>query len=566
MKDETTNLIIMKNSKVRILMGFTIVSCISGSLYAQSKVDFDQALNEKQQQIVPIAVYTAKGDMPSLSQALNDGLDSGLTVNEIKEILIHLYAYTGFPRSLNGLSAFQSVLEQRREKGIADEVGKEASPLPDNKTSVEFGSDVLVQLIGTSKASGVREFAPAIDTILKSHLFGDLFGRDVLDFQSREIATISALTSMKGVENQLGSHLKIARNIGMTDEQIKGIAFEIAVKAGWQEGQVIAEKMKETLGNYPENTNKILIEKSGVSVQKVTFPNRHISVVGNIYFPSDYDNTKKYPAIVVAHPAGGVKEQVSGFYAEMLAERGFVALAFDASYQGESGGTPRFLDDPAVRTEDLRAAADYMTTRPDIDANRLGVLGICAGGGFVIKAAQTEHRYKAVATVSMADLGQLRRDGLNGALKARMRERLDEVGRQRTLEARGEPLKYVNIVANTEEEAKQYDSRMYQQGYEYYRVTHRHPNSQNKYTFTSLDKLMAFTALDHVEMISPRPLLLIAGSEAESFYYSQEAYDKAGEPKELFSVEGATHIDLYYKPEFYEQVIKKLNDFYKRNL
>jgi hypothetical protein len=143
---------------------------------------------------------------------------------------------------------------------------------------------------------------------------------------------------------------------------------------------------------------------------------------------------------------------------------------------------------------------------------------------------------------------------------------LEEVGRQRTLEARGDPLKYVNIVANTEEEAKQVDSRMYRQGYEYYRVTHRHPNSQNKYLFTSLDKLMAFTALDHVEMISPRPLLLIAGSEAESIYYSREAYDKAGDPKELFVIEGAGHMDLYDKPGFYEKAINKLNDFYRKNL
>ncbi len=566
MEHETTNFTIMKKLTIRILMGLTIISCFSGSLYAQSELNFNQTLTAKQKQIVAISVYTAQGEMQNLKNALNDGLESGLTVNEIKEVLIHLYAYTGFPRSLNGLSALQSVLEQRREKGIIDERGKEASPLPANKTSEEIGSDVLVELAGTSEATGVREFAPVMDTFLKAHLFGDIFGRDVLDFQSREIATISALSSMQGVDNQLSSHLRVARNVAMTDEQLKEIAFEISVKAGWLEGQVIAEKMKETLSISPENTNKIIIEKNGVSVQKVTFPNRHISVVGNIYFPSDYDDTKSYPAIVVAHPAGGVKEQVAGFYAEMLAEKGFVTLAFDASYQGESGGTPRFLDDPAVRTEDLRVAADYMTTRSDIDVNRLGVLGICAGGGFVIKAAQTEHRYKAVATVSMADLGQLRRYGLNDVLKPRMRERLEEVGRQRTLEAKGEPLKYVNIVANTEEEAKQYDSRMYQQGYEYYRVTHRHPNSQNKYIFTSLDKLMAFTALDHVEMISPRPLLLIAGSEAESFYYSQEAYDKAEEPKELFTVEGATHIDMYYKPEFYEQAVKKLNDFYQKSL
>jgi fermentation-respiration switch protein FrsA (DUF1100 family)/alkylhydroperoxidase/carboxymuconolactone decarboxylase family protein YurZ len=551
----------------KTLVGITFaINSYSGSLQAQSKVNFDQALNVKQQQIVAISIYTTQGDMPNLTRALNDGLDSGLTVNEIKEVLIHLYAYTGFPRSLNGLSTFQSVLEQRRQKGIADEEGREASPLPANKTSEELGSGILVQLVGTSEASGVREFAPVVDTFIKAHLYGDIFGRDVLDFQSREIATISALVSMQGTESQLGSHLKVARNIGFTNDQLKEIAFEIAVKAGWQEGQVITEKMKETLEIDPGNTSKMSTGESGVSVQKVIFPNRHISVVGNLYFPGDYAGTKSYPAIVVGHPAGGVKEQVAGLYAEKLAEKGFITLAFDASYQGESGGTPRFLEDPAVRSEDFRAAADYMTNRSDVDANRLGVLGICGGGGFAINAAQTEHRFKAVATVSMVDLGQLRRDGLNGVLKPRMRERLDEVGRQHTREANGEPVKYANYVANTEEEAKQYDSRMYQQGYEYYRVSHLHPNSQNKYALTSLDKLMAFTALDHVEMIAPRPFLVIAGSEAESFYYSQEAYGKAEEPKELFSVDGASHIDLYYKPKYVSQVVKKLVDFYQKKL
>jgi fermentation-respiration switch protein FrsA (DUF1100 family) len=166
----------------------------------------------------------------------------------------------------------------------------------------------------------------------------------------------------------------------------------------------------------------------------------------------------------------------------------------------------------------------------------------------------------------MVDLGQLRRDGLNGVLKPRMQERLDEVGRQRTLEANGEPVKYVNYVANTEEEAKKVDSKMYQQGYEYYRVSHLHPNSQNKYALTSLDQLMAFTALDHVEMISPRPLLVIAGSEAESFYFSKEAYDQAKEPRELYPVAGASHMELYYVPEYVDQVVNKLFYFFKKNL
>lgn len=286
-----------------------------------------------------------------------------------------------------------------------------------------------------------------------------------------------------------------------------------------------------------------------------------------MFTPPNYDKTKKYPAIIVGHPAGGVKEQTAGTYAKRLAEQGYVTLAFDASYQGESGGEPRYLEDPAVRTEDFRAAADFMSSYPSVDANRLGVMGICAGGGFAIKSAQTEHRFKAVATVSMVDLGQLRRDGLEGILKSQMQSRLDEVGKQRVREAQGEPVKYVNYVANSLDEIPANAPVMYREGYDYYRTTRgQHPNSPNKYVFTSLDKLMGFTALDHVEMIAPRPLLIIAGSEADSFYFSQEAYDKAKRPRELFKVQGASHIAMYDTPQYVDQAVKKLVEFYGKSL
>jgi fermentation-respiration switch protein FrsA (DUF1100 family) len=242
-------------------------------------------------------------------------------------------------------------------------------------------------------------------------------------------------------------------------------------------------------------------------------------------------------------------------------------LAFDASYQGESGGEPRFLEDPAVRVEDFRAATDFLSTHPSVDVNRIGVLGICAGGGFAIKAAQTELRLKAVATVSMVDLGQLRREGLNGVLKSQMRQRLDEVAKQRTKEAKGEPVKYVNYVFNTREEIPAGATGMYKEGYEYYRTSRgQHPNSQNKYVFTSLDKLMSFTALDQVEMISPRPVLLIAGNEADSRYFSEDAYKNAGQPKELFKIQNASHIDMYDKPEYVTQAVIKLRNFFGEHL
>ncbi|TCC88795.1 alpha/beta hydrolase [Pedobacter frigiditerrae] len=315
------------------------------------------------------------------------------------------------------------------------------------------------------------------------------------------------------------------------------------------------------------NTEANTSSTSVTTIQRVTFPNRNVILVGNLYLPKAFDKNKKYPTILVGHPAGGVKEQTAGLYAQKLAEQGYIALAFDASYQGESGGEPRFLEDPAVRVEDFRAATDYLSIHPSVDPTKIGLLGICAGGGFAIKAAETEHRLKAVATISMADLGQLRRDGLNGTMKAQVQQRLDDVAKQRTKEANGGEIRYMNYVPNSLQDIPANAPVMYQEGYEYYRTKRgQHPNSTNKYLFTSLDKLIGFTALDHVELISPRPLLLIAGSIADTYYYSQQAYAQAQEPKELYTIEGATHVALYDTPEYVSQIVKKLTIFYGKNL
>jgi len=319
--------------------------------------------------------------------------------------------------------------------------------------------------------------------------------------------------------------------------------------------------------DYNLNTTNMITSTQGTTIQKVTFLNRHITVVANLHLPKGFDQNKKYPAILIGHPAGGVKEQTAGLYAQKLAELGYIALAFDASYQGESGGEPRYLEDPAVRVEDFRAATDYLSSHPSIDENRIGLLGICAGGGFAIKAAETEHRIKAIATISMADLGQLRRDGLNGSLKSQIQQRLDMVAAQRTQEVKGGEVKYMNYVPNTLAEIPVNAPAMYEEGYEYYRTKRgQHPNSTNKYLLTSLDKLIGFTALDHVELISPRPLLLIAGSTADTYYYSQQAYDKALEPKELYTIEGASHVALYDTPKYVDEIVRKLKDFYGKNL
>jgi fermentation-respiration switch protein FrsA (DUF1100 family)/alkylhydroperoxidase/carboxymuconolactone decarboxylase family protein YurZ len=543
----------------------------------------EKGLNCKEESIVSIAVYTAKGDQGYLKNALSKGLDAGLTINEITEVLVQLYAYTGFPRSLNALHSFIDVLKERKQKGIKDELGKTTTPLPANKTRLQLGTEIQTRLVGQPVKGAVYEFAPAIDQFLKEHLFADIFGRDNLDFKTREIATIAALAGLGGAENQLRSHFAVGMYNGLTEEQVNQIITLIRAYAGAKEGETASRVFQTVLTQKQSNSSEKTAvpdtrsatevpKGDGVYVEKVFFPNRtvpksDINISANLFLPPGFDKAKKYPAILIGHPAGGVKEQTAGLYARKLAEQGYITLAFDASYQGESGGEPRFLEDPSIRVEDFSTATDFLSLHASVDADRIGVLGICAGGGFAIKAAQTEHRLKAVATVSMVDLGQLRREGLGGVLKSRMQERLDEVGRQRTKEANGGPVKYVNYVFNSPADIPANATGMYREGYDYYRTPRgQHPNSQNKYVFTSLDKLMNFTALDHVEMISPRPLLMIVGSEADSRYFSDNTYAKAGKPSELFEVKGATHIDMYDKPQYVEPAVKKLVDFFGKNL
>ena len=188
----------------------------------EAKEDMRNALNQKEQNIVGIAMYAARGDMPELRTALSAGLDAGLSVNEIKEILVQLYAYCGFPRSLNALGNFMTLVRERAAKGISDAAGKLPGPLPSGK-SIEFGTANQTRLCGGPVKGELFEFAPAIDEYLKAHLFGDIFGRDNLDWRTREIATVAALGAMDGVESQLSSHIAIAKRNGVTDAQIRDI-------------------------------------------------------------------------------------------------------------------------------------------------------------------------------------------------------------------------------------------------------------------------------------------------------------------------------------------------------
>lgn len=306
----------------------------------------------------------------------------------------------------------------------------------------------------------------------------------------------------------------------------------------------------------------------GGNMEKVIFKNAEIAMAGNLFFPAGFDQGKKYKAIVVIHPGGGVKEQTAGVYAQQLARKGFVTLAYDASHQGESGGLPRHLEDPLARVEDIRSAVDYLTTLTYVDRERIGALGICAGGSYAVNAAQTESRIKAVAGVSTVDIGKINREGLDGSVASDARRQLlAEVAAQRTNEANGEEVKYVGYVPDSIGEIDEKSPILMREAYDYYRTPRgRHPNSANRMLFTSLDRIMAFFPFAQVETLSPRPLLMIAGSDADTLHYSQDAINQAKEPRELFLIKGASHVALYDQPEFVTRVADKLFEFFNTNL
>jgi len=308
---------------------------------------------------------------------------------------------------------------------------------------------------------------------------------------------------------------------------------------------------------------------AGISIERVSYPARNLGthIAAHVFRPAGFDPSRTYPAIIVTHPFGGVKEQTAGLYAARLAEQGFIALAFDKSYQGESGGEPRLLESPGQHVDDISSGIDYLVTLPGVDSARIGSLGICAGGSYAIANAPTELRIKAVATVSYFDLGEARRSAM-GLLSydARMK-RLREVAEQRNREARGEPVRLVPVVPDSEAEFTAQTPDSYRQGYEYYRTARaRHPNSPNRYVFTSLPAQMAFFPTVQVETISPRPVLMIVGERADTRFWSEETIAKVPGPKELFVIHGAAHLDLYDKPQFVAPAVEKLAGFYRQSL
>ena len=307
--------------------------------------------------------------------------------------------------------------------------------------------------------------------------------------------------------------------------------------------------------------------KGKVNIHSVTYQLNGLDISANVYTPANFDSHKKYPTVVIAHPNGGVKEQVAGLYAQRLAEQGYIAIAADAAYQGASGGKPRNVDKPANRIEDIHGMADFITLYAGVDAKRLGLLGICGGGGYALKAAQTDKRFKSVATLSMFDSGLVRRNGYQDSQLDTIQQRLTSAANARAQEAAGGEVIYVGDAKLTDEQIAKLPFELYRQGFEYYGKTHAHPNSTFRYTMSSLLDLMRFDAASNMDLIN-QPLLMIAGSKADSLYMTEKAFKGATgtQEKTLFKIDGATHIETYWVPTYVDQAMNKLHQFYGKTL
>jgi uncharacterized protein len=308
-------------------------------------------------------------------------------------------------------------------------------------------------------------------------------------------------------------------------------------------------------------------EKGKVNIHPVRYSLNGINIAANVYTPSIFDSSNKFPAVVIAHPNGGIKEQTAGLYAQKLAEAGFITIAADAAFQGASGGHPRHTDKPANRIEDIRGMADYISQYPGVDKNRIGVLGICGGGGYTLKAAQSDKRLKAVATLSMFNSGEVRRNGFRNSQVNTIQDRLKDASEARQKEISEGVISYAGVAEVTDEEIAKTTTDLYREGYEYYYRSHAHPNSTFLYTKSSLLDLMTWDASTNMELIN-QPLLMIAGSNADTKYMTDDAFNKVTgtKTKELFLIEGATHIQTYWKPEYVKQAVNKLTEFFGKHL
>lgn len=311
--------------------------------------------------------------------------------------------------------------------------------------------------------------------------------------------------------------------------------------------------------------DKTFEKSEKVNHRKVTFTNRYgITLAADLYLPKDAKG--KQPAIVLSGPFGAVKEQASGLYAQTMAERGFVTLAFDPSYTGESGGQPRNVASPDINTEDFSAAVDFIGLLPEVDRERIGVIGICGFGGMALNAVAVDKRVKAVVASTMYDMSRVMSKGYNDSTTKEQRTAaLEQLSQQRWKDAEaGEPA-YGPVSLELEGGEPQFVVEYAA----YYKSEDRgfHPraiNSNASWTVTNPLSFMNMPLLTYIDEISPRPLLLIHGEKAHSRYFSESAYEAAAEPKELVIIPGATHTDLYDQVDVIP--FDKMESFFKDNL
>lgn len=333
---------------------------------------------------------------------------------------------------------------------------------------------------------------------------------------------------------------------------------------------ISAQAFSQTLEkmNTTEQNNHYTFQLSDKVIrQKVTFKNRYgITLTGDLYAPKNHGN-EPLPALAISGPFGAVKEQSSGLYANQMAERGFIALAFDPSYTGESSGEPRNVASPDINTEDFSAAVDYLGIQKNIDRNKIGIIGICGFGGFALNAAAIDKRVKAVATSTMYDMTRVMSKGYNDATTLEQRTKiLEQLGEQRWKDAEtgtfalGARLNAVKLEGNEPQFVKDY--------FDYYRKPRgfheRSVNSTGSWTATNALSFMNMPILTYIKEISPRPILIIAGEKAHSRYFSEDAFNAANEPKELIIIPGAVHIDLYDKVNVIP--FDKLETFFNQSL
>lgn len=311
-------------------------------------------------------------------------------------------------------------------------------------------------------------------------------------------------------------------------------------------------------------------KSDNVTQQKVTFKNQYqMNVVGNLFIPKTLNQNAKNPAIVVGHPMGAVKEQSSSLYAQKLAEQGFVTLAIDLSFWGESEGKPGHLVSPEIYADDFSAAVDYLSTQPYVDPEKIGVLGICGSGSFAISAAKIDPRMKAIATVSMYDMGSAFRHGLNHSQTPEQRQAfIKSAIEQRFAEFKGAEKAYIPGTVNKLDDSTPAIQREF---FDFYRTERGGYTPQGekeelttKPLLSSIGKFMNFYPFNDIETISPRPMLFITGDQAHSKEFSEDAWKRAAQPKELYVVPGAGHVDLYDRTDLIP--FEKLTSFFKTNL